>query len=126
MTFVPLIMYFPEIISLSNFSQGNGTIDLTGEKYGWTGTVWWKDRSVTSRDIRRARFLFGTVTKASGSALTFSLQNFDLANGPPGRPDGTQDQTVAIANADAGFASNTYYTTGNLSADRTVAFGEQL
>jgi hypothetical protein len=49
-----------------------------------------------------------------------SLQNVDAANAF--RPDGTQDQTVDFL-ASAPTAS-TWYTTGNLSADRTLAHGE--
>jgi hypothetical protein len=41
-------------------------------------------------------------------------------------PDETQDQTVAIANGDASFATDTWITTAALSANRTVAFGEYL
>lgn len=120
-------LYFPPISLAGNaFTSTTGIIDATGERYAWIGRVRWVDKSVATRDIRRARFLFGPVTKAGGSALTFSLQNIDTANGPPARPDGTPDQTVAIANADANFAANTYYTTGNLSADRTVAYGELI
>lgn len=99
-------------------------IDATGEKVAWCGRVWRPDGA--GGDIQRVGFLFGTVTKAGGSGLTVSLQNLDLTAGPPARPDGTQDQTVAIANGDASFASNTWYRTGALSADRTVLFGEQL
>lgn len=102
----------------------SGLIDATGEKFAWIGRVWNKDRATKS--IRKVHFCFGTVVKAGGSGLTLSLQNVDLANGPVYRPDGTPDQTVAIANGDAAFASNTWYTTGNLSADRSVTFGELI
>jgi hypothetical protein len=99
-------------------------VDATGEKLAFIGRVWNKDRA--TKDIRHVGFQFGTVTKAGGSALTISLQNVDLANGPPGRPDEAQDQTVAIANGDAAFAPSTWYRTSAFSADRTVAFGELL
>lgn len=99
-------------------------IDATGEKVGFIGPVWNKDRA--TKNITKVGFRFGAVTKAGGSGLTLSLQTVDLANGPPGRPDETQDQTVAIANGDAAFASNTWYQTAALSAARTVAFGEML
>lgn len=95
-------------------------IDATGEKAAFTGRVWNKDR--TTKDISRVGFRFGAVTKAGGSALTVSLQDVTSV----GAPDEVQDQTVAIANADAGFVSNTWYRTAALSANRTVAFGEQL
>lgn len=106
-------------------SFGSAVFDATGDKVAMCGRVWFSGRTGT-KDIRRIQFRFGSVTKAGGSALTVSLQNVDAANGPVIRPDGTQDQTVAIANADAGFASNAWYRTGTLSADRTVSFGELL
>lgn len=97
-------------------------IDATGEKVAFCGRVFNKDRS--SKNIHAVGFRFGTVTKAGGSVLTVSLQDVDLANGPPMRPDETQDQTVTIANANASFATNTWIQTAAFSADRTVAFGE--
>jgi hypothetical protein len=99
-------------------------IDATGEKVAFSGRVWNKDRA--SKTITRVGFRFGAVTKAGGSGLTVSLQHVNLAAGPPIQPDGTQDQTVAIANSDAGFTSNVWYRTNPLSASRTVAFGELL
>jgi hypothetical protein len=44
----------------------------------------------------------------------------------PHQPDEVQDETVAIANGDAGFATDAWYRTDPLSADRTVAFGDLL
>jgi hypothetical protein len=96
-------------------------IDATGEMASFCGRFWHYSR--TSKDVRNIGFNFGSVTKAGGSALTVSLQNISTATAPM-QPDGTQDQTVAIANADAGFTSNAWYETGNLSADRTLTFGE--
>ena len=100
----------------------SSTIDATGEKVALMGRVWNTDG--TTKSITKVWFRFGTVTKAGGSALTVSLQNVDLANGAPHQPDGTQDQTVAIANADAGFVTNGYYQTAAFSASRSVAYGE--
>jgi hypothetical protein len=102
-----------------------GTIDATGEKCAFVGRVWFKERTGT-KAIRKVGFRFGTVTKAGGSGLTVSLQDIDLTAGAPMQPDGTQDQTVAIANGNAAFASNTWITTGNLSADRTVTYGDLI
>lgn len=107
-------------------SLGSETIDATGEKVAFMGRVSFAPGVAGPKDIRNIGFRFGSVTKAGGSALTVSLQDIDLTAGPPARPDGTQDQTVAIANANASFVSNTWITTGNLSADRTVAHGELL
>lgn len=111
--------------TLNAASFASALIDATGEKFACVGRVWFTERTGT-KDIRRVGFRFGSVTKAGGSALTVSLQNPSTTTGPPGQPDETQDQTVAIANADASFASNTWYRTGTLSADRTVSFGEDL
>jgi hypothetical protein len=102
-----------------------GPIDATGEKIAFSGRVWFPARTST-KAIRRVCLRWGTVTKSGGSALTISLQDVSLTAGPPMQPDETQDQTVAVANADAGFASNTWYRSGTLSADRTVTFGDLL
>lgn len=120
----------PDLVRVSTHEWVTGTpslgsaalIDATGEKFSFVGQVWNKDG--TSKDIRKLHFRFGAVTKAGGSGLTASLQNVSTAAGPPMQPDETQDQTVAIAAA--GVTANTWYTTGNLSADRTVTFGEFL
>ena len=103
----------------------NTVIDATGEKIAYVGRVWFAERTGT-KAIRRVGFRFGTVVKAGGSALTVSLQDVTTATGPPAQPDGTPDETVAIANADAGFASNLWYRTNALSADRTVTYGDLL
>lgn len=100
--------------------SANMLIDATGEKAAAIGSVWTPNRG--SKNITRIQFPFGAVTKAGGSALTLSLQDVDTANAF--RPDGGADQTVAIANADAAFLSNTWYRSGALSATRTVAFGD--
>lgn len=78
-----------------------------------------------NKNISKVHFLFGSVTKSNGSTLRVSLQDVDLVNGPVIRPDGTVDQSVTIANADANFASNTWYT-ATLGATRTVAHGDLI
>lgn len=104
-------------------------IDATGEKVGFSGRVWFAARTGT-KAIRKIGFRFGAVTKAGGSGLTVSLQDptgvTGAGTGGPMVPDETQDQTVAVANGDAAFAANTWYQTGDLSADRTVSFGDKL
>lgn len=99
-------------------------IDATGEKVAFVGQVWNNDR--TTKSITRVGFRFGAVTKSGGSALTVSLQDVSATAGQPAQPDEVQDQTVAIANADAGFVANTWYRTNALSANRSVTFGEFL
>lgn len=116
MPYPPQIVLAPANVSL--------LIDATGEKVAIIGRVWNKDH--TTKNITKVGFRFGVVTKAGGSALTVSLQDVNLAAGGPYQPDETQDQTVAIANADAGFVSNSWYQTNALSAVRSVAFGEHL
>lgn len=99
-------------------------IDATGELCAYMGRVWNPSRSTKS--VERVGFRFGTVTKAGGSGLTVSLQDVSLTSGGPMQPDGVQDQTVAIANGNASFASNTWIRTGTLSANRSVAYQELL
>lgn len=100
-----------------------GPADATGEKIAYCGYFWHPDHATKS--VSRVGFRFGTVTKAGGSALTVSLQNVDTTVSPM-TPDETQDQTVAIANANASFASNTWIRTGTLSATRSLAPGDPI
>src|SRR5687768_5910779 len=88
------------------------TIDATGEKQAWCGPVWFQERT-GSKQIVRVGFRLATVVKAGGSGLTVSLQNVNTAPAALNtlQPDETQDQTVAIANGDAGFTSNVWYRT---------------
>jgi hypothetical protein len=118
-------LWMPGIPPLRDVPQLQaGTIDATGEKFAFIGRVWNKDRA--SKTIERVGFRFGTVTKSGGSALTVSLQDVNAAAGPPFQPDGTPDETVAIANGDGTFVSNTWHRSGTLSAGRSVTFGELL
>jgi len=102
------------------------TFDATGEKAGYVGQVQFPDRAAGTKNISRVQFAFAGVTKAGGSALTVSLQDISTTTGPPKQPDGTADQTVAIANADAGFVTDAWYRTGTFSAARAVSHGENL
>lgn len=124
MAYVAADFYLPRIHhgnmgEMTGFSS-TGTIDATGEKIVLWGPV------KKTGNIRNIGLRFHSVTKAGGSGLTVSLQDMDTANGPTARPDGTADQTVAVANGDANFASNTFYLSGNLSADRAVTRGDML
>lgn len=101
-------------------------LDATGEKYAWCGRVAWANDGITTKSVTKVWFRFATVTKAGGSAMTLSLQDVSTTTGQPIQPDETQDQTVAIANADAGFASNTNYQSGAFSASRSVNKGDML
>lgn len=110
-------------VSLSPAFSSAGLIDATGEKFAVSGAVWWPSRTGT-KSIRKIHFRFGAVTKAGGSGLTVSLQNVLTASGSGPLPDETQDEYINIANGDAGFTSNVWYPSGNLSADRSVSLGE--
>lgn len=129
MTLVTTSLWMPDLSRhlITTYAFVNTTaMAATGNKTAFIGRVWHPTRS-TSAAVHKVGFRFGSsITKAGGSGLTVSLQDVDLTNGPPNRPDGTQDQTVAIANADASFAASTWYQTGALSADRTVAHGDLL
>ncbi len=104
----------------------SSTFAATGDKVAWVGRVNWADHTVTSRAISRLQFRWGSITKAGGSALTVSLQDVLTSSGTLIVPDETQDQTVAVANGDASLATNTWYRTGALSANRTVSLGDLL
>lgn len=123
-TMVAINAYVPPTVYAGQAFMNSGLIDATGEKLAFVGTVSWADKTVSSRAIRNVSFLPGALTTAGGSGLTLSLQDIDLANGPIFRPDGTADQTVSfLASA---MTANTFYTTPNLSADRTVSLGDLL
>lgn len=119
-------LYIPsyDISSIPTFAA-LGPIDAAGEKAAFVGRVWFPARTGT-KDIRYVCFRFGSVTKTGGSTLIASLQDVTLTTGAPGQPDETTDQHVHIANEDAAFASNTWYKTGALNADRTVTYGDRL
>ncbi len=118
-------MWYPLMPSLAvgNSASNTAVIDATGEMYGACGYVWTPTKGTKS--INKVGFMFGnSITKAGGSALTVSLQDPAAGTGPPMQPDGTQDQTVAVANGS--IAASTFLLTGALSADRSVAYGEAL
>lgn len=118
--------WFPDRLlgTLTTTLGSLGTINATGEKLAISGYVWWPGDKTGTKDVQRVWINFGAVTKSGGSALTLSLQN--LSATAPLQPDETQDQTVAIANADAGFDANRIYRSGTLSADRTVNYRDLL
>lgn len=124
MTDIAVDIWVPPYPLATISNPTSAVIDATGEKVAYIGQVHIPDG--VSRSIQRVQFMFGSVTKAGGSGLTASLQDVDFANGPPFQPDGTQDQTVAIANGDATFATNTWHRSGTLSSNRSVADGDWL
>ncbi len=104
------------------------TLSLLGanasDRLSQIGRVVFPERT-GSKSLTKVHFLFGAVVKTNGSTLRVSLQDVDLTAGPPMRPDGTVDQSVTIANADSGFASNQWYT-ATLGSARTVNYGDLL
>ena len=131
--FTGLGAYVPAIPGANPALAYNSTlvIDATGEKMSYLGPVWFPGRT-GSKTINKAHFRFGAITKAGGSALTASLQDISLTASTM-QPDEAQDQYRAIANGDAGFASNTWYSTGLLTSDgtdtgtkRSVVYGALL
>ncbi len=121
---LPLSFYVP------NYWQEGGGFPTIGGGSSQTGSTskWASCGSVgtggSTKAIHAVEFLWGSVSKSKGSTVQVSLQDIDTASGAPGRPDGSVDQSVTIANADTGFASNTWYTTAALDADRTIANGD--
>lgn len=76
-----------------------------------------------SGTISSVSFRLGAITKGATTELLVSLQDVDAANGPPGRPDGTVDQSGTISTAN--IVSNTYVT-ATLGTNRTVTVGDLL
>lgn len=119
--------FWPQFVPLQQYqlntalNSSSWVIDATGEKIALVGKHWNSARA--TKNIRKVGFLPGAITKAGGSGWTLSLQDLDAA-GSIISPDGTQDQTVAISAAS--ITANTWYETGNLSADRSLAFGAEI
>lgn len=123
MVYVPTQgLWVPSPSSLANGFSAAAVLNATGQKVAHCGPMWNKDRA--AKNVSKVGIFFGaSITKAGGSALTLSLQDVDLATGPPIRPDEIQDQTCAIPNTS--IAANTWLQC-TLSASRTVQFGEML
>lgn len=97
------------------------TLDASTEMGAFTGRVWWPGRSGT-KDIRKVHFRCGAVTLNAASSFRVSLQDLSATVGPPMNPDGVVDQSWVTAT----LSANAWNVSGNLSADRTVAFGALL
>ena len=119
----PQIWYPTTINNAPTLANSAPAIAATGDKTAFCGRVWTPTRG--SKSIERIGYRYGSgLVKAGGSGHTVSLQDVSLTAGPPMQPDGTPDQTVAVAAADQ--ASSTWIRTGTLSANRTVAPGGLL
>jgi len=73
--------------------------------------------------ITSVGFRFGAVTRGATTALTVSLQDVDLSNGPPGRPDGTPDQTGSVA---TGSITANSWISVSLGTSRSVTVGQLI
>lgn len=101
------------------------TLNASGDLASACGPVRVSDRGA-SKSLNTVAWRFGSITKSNGpSTLTVSLQDMALTGTPTVVPDETQDQSYTIANADASFASNQYYT-ATLSTNRTVSHGDRF
>jgi hypothetical protein len=110
------------LISLAPSFSSALLIDASTEKAAFVGRFSNKDRAAKS--IRKVGFRFGAVTKGGSTDIQVSLQDVSLSAGVPYQPDGTADQTVLVGNAN--ITANTWVNTGNLSADRSISFGDWL
>lgn len=101
----------------------NGIMDATAEKVAFIGRITWEDAD-TTKSIRQISARLGAITVGTGTTFRVSIQNVDTSAGPPGVPDGTPDENwTALASA---LTANAVFTTGNLSADRSVSKGDLL
>lgn len=118
-----LLWYGPELLHCSPAFGNTTALAATGDKFAMSGYVYIPGGG--TKNITRLWFRFGSaITKAGGSALTLSLQDPSTSAGPVMQPDGTQDQTVAIANGS--IAASTGLRTGALNATRSVTSGDPL
>lgn len=100
-------------------------LDASTERAAFVGSVWAPGRPVGGTvNVRKIHFRTGAVTFNALSVFRVSLQDVSATAGPPYQPDGTPDQTYAYAGT--GLSANGWNTTGNLSADRTVALGSRI
>jgi hypothetical protein len=117
---------FPEIrgIGAGVSLLATGVINAAGAKVVFVGRVWWPGVRTGTKNLSRVQFRFGAVTKTGGTGLTVSQQDVSTTAGPPMQPDGTADQTVAIANG--AITANSWYRTGTFNTSRTVSQGDYL
>lgn len=100
-------------------------LDASTERAAFVGVVWAPARPVGGTvAVRKVHFRCGAVTLNALSTFRVSLQDVSATAGPPYQPDGTPDQTYAYVGS--GLTANSWNTTGNLSADRTVTIGSRI
>jgi hypothetical protein len=95
------------------------TVDNTSKRVILSGHVWWEDGA--EHDIAVIHWRVGA---ASGSSYTLrvSLRDTDLTAGPPGRDDGTVDQSATHTTG----ITSTAKISSTLDAARTTAHGDLL
>lgn len=92
------------------------------EKFAFVGNVSWPDGGTHA--VRKVHLKNGTgITNGTSRTFRVALQNVSASLGPPMHPDNTDDEYVDYTGT---FSNSTWWTSGNLSADRTVAHGEKL
>lgn len=97
--------------------SGSTALTASTHKHAVTGQI------VKTGNVRSIGFRFGAITKGGTTELTLSLQDASTTAGPPAQPDGTQDQTATIGNAD--ITANTWRTI-QLGTDRAVTVGDEI
>jgi hypothetical protein len=114
---------FSFIAPTGGFTESSGlVIDASADKVAFVGRVWWADGAAT-KDCRKVHFRLGAVT-AGTATFRVSLQDITLTSGPPMQPDGTPDETWTVATSS--LTGNSWNSSGNLSADRTLARGSLI
>jgi len=114
----PGILVGCEVLLNSTMSIGSSTaLTASTHKICIVGTV------QKSGVISSVSFRLGAITKGLTTELLVSLQDVDTANGPPGRPDGTVDQSGTISTAN--IVANTVVT-ATLGTTRSVTVGDLL
>lgn len=93
-------------------------MDASAEKLAFVGSIWHPTVKTGTINIRKVHFRCGVVTFNAASVMRVSLQNISTTAGPPYQPDGSQDQLYNFSGS--GLVSNTWTSTGDLSADRAV------
>lgn len=111
--------YFPEYVTTGPLLGGSTALDSSGDRVYAIGRVRWSDGG--SHDLRTIHWRSGNATSPSFT-LRVGCADVDATAGPPGRDDGTLDQSGTHVDP----AGNTNFST-TLSADRaSVATGTLL
>lgn len=109
-------------IDLAPALSGVLVMDASAEKVGLVGRVYTKDGAGATKSLTGVGFMFGAVTKSGllTTDIQVALQDVSLTTGDP---DGTDDQTVLVGNAQ--ITANTWREV-TFGAARTVTHGDLL